>query len=74
MELRKSTTDFLEALATLCHIYGVTRIHIYDGKIRFALPDTDVMISDFSHDAFHGILEQFWKGDYEVKIDGEVSL
>lgn len=76
MELRDSTKGFLNALATLCKIYGVTKIcGDEDGGAKFVIGN-GVVVAEYckpvnDYGQFYGIRESAYETEYRPEIGGE---
>lgn len=76
MELRDSTKRFLDALATLCEIYGVTKIcGDEDGGAKFMIGNSVVEVEYCkpanAYGQFYGIRESAYATEYRPEIGGE---
>lgn len=76
MELRDSTKRFLDALATLCEIYGVTKVcGDEDGGAKFVIGN-GVVVAEYckpvnADGQFYGIREATYANEYRPEIGGE---
>ena len=75
MELRDSTKGFLNALATLCKIYGVTKIcGGEDGAAKFVIGNASVTaeycISVKGKGVFFGVREAAYASEYAPETGG----
>ena len=73
MELRDSTKGFLNALATLCKIYGVTKIcGDEDGGAKFVIGNSVVEVEYCKPvNQFYGIREATYASEYRPEIGEE---
>lgn len=76
MDLHDSSKKFLNALSTLCEIYGVSRIKGgEDGSVLFVLNNSEVMFEYYkpveSNGIFYGLKETNYAVEYHPEEENQ---